>query len=45
LGAFHATYVSVGLMSMLAAAIFFQLGSEDGRTSPRRVDPEKDPDL
>ncbi|WP_434064492.1 hypothetical protein, partial [Pseudomonas aeruginosa] len=22
-----------------------QLGSEDGRTSPRRVDPEKDPDL
>lgn len=24
LGAFHATYVSVGLMSMLAAAIFFQ---------------------
>ena len=28
LGAFHATYVSVGLMSMLAAAIFFQLGSE-----------------
>lgn len=43
LGAFHATYVSVGLMSMLAAAIFFQLGSEDGRTSPRRVDPEKDP--
>ncbi|KAF1051716.1 MAG: putative transport protein HsrA [Stenotrophomonas maltophilia] len=41
LSAFHATYLSVGLMSMLAAAIFFQLGSEDGRSaSPRRVEPE-----
>ncbi|MBO3277846.1 multidrug transporter subunit MdtD [Pseudomonas schmalbachii] len=39
LGAFHATYLSVGLMSMLAAAIFFQLGSEDGREAQiRRVD-------
>ncbi|SDO33617.1 multidrug transporter subunit MdtD [Pseudomonas jinjuensis] len=32
LGAFHATYLAVGVMSMLAAAIFFQLGSGDGRT-------------
>nr|WP_294977417.1 multidrug transporter subunit MdtD [uncultured Pseudomonas sp.] len=40
LSAFHATYFSVGLLSMLAAAIFFQLNSDDGRTTPRRVDPE-----
>lgn len=42
LGAFHATYLSVGAMSMLAAAIFFQLSGEDGRTSqaPRRLEPD-----
>lgn len=42
LAAFHATYFSVGILSMLAAAIFFQLNAEDGRTTPRRVDPETD---
>ena len=40
LSAFHATYFSVGILSMLAAAIFFQLNAEDGRTTPRRVEPE-----
>jgi EmrB/QacA subfamily drug resistance transporter len=33
LGAFQATFLSVGLMSMLAAAIFFQLSSDDGRSA------------
>lgn len=37
LRAFHWTYISVGVMSMLASAIFFQLGSQDGRVT-RRVD-------
>jgi len=40
LSAFHATYFSVGILSMLAAAIFFQLNADDGRTTPRRVEPE-----
>jgi EmrB/QacA subfamily drug resistance transporter len=30
--AFHATYISVGLLSVLAAAIFLQLRSEEGAT-------------
>ena len=42
LGAFHATYLSVGLMSMAAAAIFFQLARDDGRSAqaPRRLEPD-----
>ncbi len=44
LSAFHATYFSVGILSMLAAAIFFQLNAEDGRTTPRRVDPPPGPE-
>lgn len=42
LSALHATYLSVGLLSMLAAAIFFQLNAEDGRITPRRIEPEHD---
>ncbi|TWI56674.1 EmrB/QacA subfamily drug resistance transporter [Pseudomonas duriflava] len=45
LSAFHATYLSVGLLSMLAAAIFFQLQAEPNRKAPahRVEDPEKSP--
>ena len=33
LGAFHATYLCVGLLSMLAAAIFLQLARDSGRSA------------
>ncbi|TBU87642.1 multidrug transporter subunit MdtD [Phytopseudomonas dryadis] len=41
LSAFQATYLCVGLLSMLAAGIFLQLSPEDGR-SARRVKVEVD---
>ncbi|OEC33376.1 drug resistance transporter, EmrB/QacA subfamily [Pseudomonas cuatrocienegasensis] len=41
LGAFQATFLCVGLLSMLAAGIFLQLSPEDGRSS-RRVDDTPD---
>ena len=37
LGAFQLTFLSIGLMAMLAAAIFLQLAPTDGRRAPRPV--------
>lgn len=34
LGTFHATYICMGLLSALAAGIFFQLGRREGPTGP-----------
>jgi hypothetical protein len=34
---FHATYVCMGLLSALAAGIFFQLGRREGPTGPATV--------
>ena len=34
---FHATYICMGLLSALAAAIFFQLGRREGPTGPTTV--------
>lgn len=42
LSAFQATYASVGLLSMLAAVIFFQLGPWDGQAARRRPQREND---
>jgi len=39
LGAFQLTFLTIGLMSMLAAAIFMQLSRADGRRA-RRPEPE-----
>ncbi|MNJ77547.1 putative transport protein HsrA [compost metagenome] len=39
LGAFQLTFLTIGLMSMLAAAIFMQLSRADGRRV-RRPEPE-----
>ncbi|OLS61086.1 multidrug transporter subunit MdtD [Pseudomonas putida] len=39
LGAFQLTFVTIGLMAMLAAAIFMQLGKNDGRRAPRQEAP------
>ncbi|MHA6197705.1 multidrug transporter subunit MdtD [Pseudomonas wadenswilerensis] len=36
LGAFQLTFVTIGLMAMLAAAIFMQLAKTDGRRAPRQ---------
>jgi len=41
LGAFQLTFLTIGLMSMLAAAIFLQLAPTDGRRAPR-PEPEID---
>lgn len=41
LGAFQLTFACVGVLSMLAAAIFLQLAPEDGRRA-RRLNPEID---
>lgn len=41
LGAFQATYLCVGVLSMLAAGIFLQLSPAEGR-SPRRAQPQPD---
>lgn len=38
LGAFQLTFLSIGLMAMLAAAIFLQLAPTDGRRAPRPVE-------
>jgi predicted MFS family arabinose efflux permease len=45
LSAFHATYLSVGLLSILAAAIFSQLPDEPEHKAPthRAEEPEKSP--
>ncbi|MBM3110576.1 multidrug transporter subunit MdtD [Pseudomonas arcuscaelestis] len=42
LGAFQLTFLTIGLMSMLAAAIFMQLSRTDGRRAPR-PEPEIEP--
>ncbi|MNG42105.1 hypothetical protein D3C84_1317540 [compost metagenome] len=42
LGAFQLTFVTIGLMAMLAAAIFMQLSRADGRRAPR-PEPEIEP--
>ena len=39
LGAFQLTFLTIGIMAMLAAAIFVQLSSKDGKRAPR---PEPD---
>ncbi|NER64794.1 MFS transporter, partial [Pseudomonas sp. MAFF212427] len=42
LGAFQLTFLTIGLMAMLAAAIFMQLSKADGRRAPR-PEPEIEP--
>ncbi len=42
LGAFQLTFLTIGLMAMLAAAIFMQLSKTDGRRA-RRLEPEIEP--
>ncbi|MBD8733103.1 multidrug transporter subunit MdtD [Pseudomonas sp. CFBP 13710] len=39
LGAFQATFLTIGLMAMLAAGIFVQLSDSDGRRAPRQEPP------
>ncbi|MOA36818.1 putative transport protein HsrA [compost metagenome] len=41
LTAFHATYLCVGAVTLLAAAIFFQLPPDSGRVV-RRLEPDID---
>ena len=36
-GAFRATYLSMGTLSAMAAGIFFQLGRAEGPVGPTRV--------
>ena len=42
LGAFQLTFLTVGIMAMLAAAIFLQLSPKDGRKRKPKANSEHD---